>query len=87
MGGHVPFSLRGDLEYLQETDVSKMSGQELREFRDKILNIKWLILACDPRTRVQIQANMDRDPERAAKRLTMDEFATFVPEPPTVRFL
>lgn len=75
-------TLRRQLENLQSTDVSKLNGRELRKLRDRILNIKRMLLVVDPELREQIV-------EKLGDRLstaTFEEILANAPEPPTVKF-
>jgi hypothetical protein len=74
--------LRKDLAHLQSIDVSKLNGRELRKLRDRILHIKWTLLACDPQNRERIIEKMG---DRFAS-ATFEEILASAPEPPAVNF-
>jgi hypothetical protein len=75
-------ALRQQLESIRSTDISKLNGRELRKLRDRVLNIKWLLVVCDPKTRDEVASRMGDLPPGAK----LEEIAAYVPVPPTVKF-
>src|SRR6516162_9451041 len=74
-------TLRDQLQQLQSLDISKMNGGELRVLRDRILNLKWLVLVCNPKTREQISKRITA--AGADPGASFEELAAFVSDPPT----